>query len=123
VWPADGAVVPIAAHVEEYPSPLTSCPGYTAPAGLPVIVQLGRNATPRVRASAIVEGDRPLEHCVFDGSTYGNRDEGEQRLGRSILASRGAIVMIPRNPLRSGATYRAVIDVDGQRIEWAFSVR
>ena len=60
---------------------------------------------------------------MFDGSTYGNRDDGERRLGRSILASRGAIVMIPRNPLRSGATYRAAIDVDDQRIEWTFSVR
>ncbi|HEV3142091.1 MAG TPA: CAP domain-containing protein, partial [Vicinamibacterales bacterium] len=123
VWPSDGAVVPIAAHVEEYPSPLVSCPGYTAPSGLPLIVQLGRDETPHVRASAFVEGDRLLEHCVFDGGTYWNPDAAERRLGRSILASRGAIVMIPRNPLRPGASYRAAVDVNDRRIEWIFSVR
>jgi hypothetical protein len=123
VWPANGAVVPIAAHVEEYPSPLTSCTGYTAPAGLPLIIQLGPNATPHVRASAILEGNRSLAHCVFDGGTYWNRDDGERRLGRSILASRGAIVMIPRDPLRPGANYRATVDVNGLRIDWTFSVR
>lgn len=31
VWPADGASVPLATHAAEYPSPLTSCPGYRRP--------------------------------------------------------------------------------------------
>ena len=123
VWPAAGAVVPITTHVEEYPSPLTSCAGYTAPAGLPLIIQLGPDATTHVRASAIVEGNRSLAHCVFDGGTYRNRDDRERQLGRSILASRGAIVLIPREPLRPGANYRATVDINDLQIDWTFSVR
>lgn len=123
VWPADGASVPIAAHTSEYPSPLTSCPGYDAPTGLPLIVQLGSGQTvPHVVESWMLDGDAPLEHCVFDETTYRNRDSSQQRLGRRILASRNAIVLIPRAPLTWGSRYRAVIDVNGRLIDWTFSV-
>jgi cysteine-rich secretory family protein len=123
VWPADGASVPIAAHVSEYPSPLTSCPGYSAPAGLPLIVQLGSGGeAPRVTRSWIFEEERALEHCVFDEGTYRNGDAAQQRLGRSILASRNAIVLVPRRPLRSGAGYRAVVEVNGRVIDWTFRI-
>lgn len=122
-WPADRASVPIAAHVAEYPSPLTSCPGYAAPAGLPLIVQLGAgDDTPRVTGSWITDGEQWLEHCVFDETTYRNRDAAQQRLGRSILASRDAIVVIPRAPLRPGFTYRSVVEVNGRLIDWTFSI-
>ena len=123
VWPANGATVPIAAHTAEYPSPLTSCPGYEAPTGLPLIVQLGSGGTvPHVIESWVLEGKTALEHCAFDELTYRNRDAVQQALGRRILASRNAIVLIPREPLRPGASYRAVIEVNGRLIDWAFSV-
>jgi hypothetical protein len=123
VWPADGASVPLAMHVAEYPSPLTSCRGYKAPTGLPLIVQLGSGAgLPHVTGSWFMEGERLLEHCVFDEGTYRNRDRAQQQLGRSILAARNAIVLIPREPLRSGSSYRAVIEVNGQQIHWTFAV-
>lgn len=123
VWPAHGATVPIAAHTSEYPSPLSSCPGYDAPAGLPLIVQIGAGETvPRVTGSWILEGETLLEHCVFDEGTYRNRDADQQQLARRILASRNAIVLIPRAPLRAGARYRAVIEVNGRLIDWTFSI-
>jgi uncharacterized protein YkwD len=123
LWPADGAAVPIGTHVSEYPSPLTSCPGYRAPAGLPLIVQIGPgDETPRVTKSWLVDGRESLEHCVFDETTYRNRRDVEQRLGRSILAARDAIVLIPRHPLVPGRTYRAALEVNGRRIDWSFSV-
>jgi hypothetical protein len=123
LWPANGATVPLVAHTDEYPSPLTSCPGYSAPAGLPLIVQLGPgDAVPHVTASWIAEGDLLLEHCVFDESTYRNRDAEQQRLGRRILAARDAIVLIPRKPLHSGLFYRVVIEVNQRLIDWTFRV-
>ena len=123
MWPANGASVPLATHTAEYPNPLASCPGYKAPTGLPVIVQLGPgDQSPLVTGSWIVEDDRPLEHCVFDESTYRNRDAVQQQLGRSILAARDAIVLIPRAPLRPGASYRAVVEVDGRVIDWTFAI-
>ncbi len=123
VWPANGTSVPIAAHTAEYPSPLTSCPGYEAPAGLPLIVQLGSGgAVPHVTGSWILDGDVALPHCVFDESTYRNVDNAQQQLGRRILAARNAIVLIPRAPLRPGSRYRAVIEVNRRMIDWTFSI-
>lgn len=123
VWPADGASVPIGAHTSEYPSPLASCRGYKAPTGLPLIIQLGSGGDqPHVTASRIANGERLLEHCIFDEGTYRNRDAVGQRLGRSILAARNAIVLIPRKPLRSGVTYCAVVEVNDRVIEWTFSI-
>jgi hypothetical protein len=126
VWPAAGTTVPITSHVEEYPSPLTSCPGYKAPAGLPLIVQLGADGElPHVAGSWIapVEDDGgELEHCVFDGGTYRNRDAAQQQLARTILSARNAIVLIPREPLQPGVGYRAVVEVNGRLIDWTFGV-
>jgi hypothetical protein len=123
VWPAHGSTVPLTAHEEEYPSPLSSCPGYHAPSGLPLIVQLGRgDSQPEIMGSVISDGDAFLEHCVFDERTYRNRHADQQALGRSILDSRDAIVLIPRHPLRPGATYRVIIEANRRRIDWTFTV-
>jgi hypothetical protein len=123
VWPADGTTVPLSAGILEYPNPLTSCRGYRTPTGLPLIVQVGPGeGVPRVTGSWIFDGERSLEHCVFDERTYRNGNKGQQRLGRSILAARDAIVLIPREPLTRGRSYRAMIDVDGRHIDWTFTV-
>ena len=126
VWPADGAAVPIGTHTLEYPSPLTSCPGYKAPTGVPLIVQMGSGGgtgvVPHVTGSSISEGERLLAHCVFDERTYRNRDAAGQRLARSILAARNAIILIPREPLRPGVSYRAAVEVNDRVIRWTFSI-
>jgi len=123
VWPADGTTVPIGMHTTEYPSPLSSCAGYKAPTGLPLIVQIGAGAgVPRVTHTAISNGTRWLHHCVFDESTYRNRNGVEERLGRTILASRDAIVLIPREPLEFGLRDRVQVEVNGQQINWTFGV-
>lgn len=124
VWPADGSAVPLATHVSESPSPLTSCPGYEAPSGLPLIVQIGAGKEfPRVTGSWLSDDEGRLELCAFDEGTYKNRDAAQQQLGRSILAAHDAIVLIPRRPLRQGIRYRAVVDVNGRRIEWTFKIQ
>ena len=86
-------------------------------------MQLGSgDLVPQVTASWIVEEGRLLEHCVFGEGTYRNRNAGQQRLARSILAARDAVVLIPRGPLRPGSSYRAVVEVDGRVIDWTFAV-
>ncbi|HKZ83048.1 MAG TPA: CAP domain-containing protein [Anaerolineae bacterium] len=122
-WPADGMIVPLRLHWGESPSPLTSCPGYTAPSGLPIILEIGPgNLTPSVTGHSFIQGGAPLEHCVFDETSYSHPDPGSQSLGRSILNSRDAIVLIPRLPLTPRASYTASITVDGQTHTWTFSV-
>ncbi len=121
LWPGNGSFVLLTTHKSEHPDPLASCPGFQAPAGLPLIVQLGPGrAAPSVTGSWIIEGTRAIDHCVFDQGTYKNLDAVQQRLVRRILASRRAIILIPRTPLRPGARYRAVVEVNQRRIEWTF---
>jgi hypothetical protein len=122
-WPSDGMAVPLQYHWGEYPSPLDSCPGYSSPAGLPLIVQIGPgDIIPNVTAHAFSNQSGSLEHCVFDETSYKNPDPSAQSLGRSILSVRDAIVIIPRKPLVIGEGYTASITVNGKSYTWSFSV-
>ncbi len=124
MWPGDGATVHLTTFPgNEFPDPLSSCPGYTAPTGLPIIVQFGNGSTtPRVTASSFTQGTTELPHCVFDETTYNHPDPAFQSWGRNLLNSRDAVVIIPRAPLEPGATYTVTLTVNGTRLTWTFSV-
>lgn len=68
MWPSDGMTVFLPSYSgTESPDPLAGCPGYNAPSGLPIILQVGPgDITPDVTAHSFMQGDVPLEHCVFD---------------------------------------------------------
>lgn len=122
-WPGDGATVPLSAYYTEYPNPLTSCPGYQAPSGLPVILQLGDgNNTPSVTSYSIRVNGESLEACIFDETNYQNPDPDARRLGRAILDTRDAVVLIPRAPLIPGEFYSVSITANGQTYRWSFKV-
>jgi len=122
-WPADGMSVPLRLHWGEDPNPLTSCPGYSTPTGLPIILQLGPgNLTPVVTAHSFSHGETLLEHCVFDETSYVNPDTSQQRSVRRILDGRDAVVIIPRDPLEPGEQYTVSVSVDGTPYTWSFSV-
>jgi hypothetical protein len=122
-WPGDGATVPLNLHWGEFPSPLTSCPGYSVPTGLPVLLLLGPGKIiPRVSAHEFRQGSTSLEHCLFDETSYENPDPGERKLVKAVLAARNAIVLIPRQPLRSGLTYTVSITTNDETITWSFTV-
>jgi hypothetical protein len=124
LWPANGMTVPIGTHTSEWPNPLTSCAGYSAPAGLPIIVQLGSGSlVPVGTKSMIWLGKDRVEHCVFDETSYWNPNSADRQLGRSILAARDAIVIVPKYPLKSGATYRVHLESSGQTVDWSFRVQ
>jgi len=122
-WPAEGMTLPLRSFWGEYPDPLTSCPGYRLPTGLPIIVQFGAGErTPRVTAHSLRDGGTALEHCVITEESYVNPDAGAQQTGRLILGQRDAVVLIPRQRLAGGATYTASLTVDGQTYSWTFAV-
>jgi hypothetical protein len=106
----------------ESPNPLTSCPGYSAPSGPPIMLQIGfGNQTPVVSGHSFSSNGTPLEHCVFDETNYTNPNPSYQSLGRSVLNSRDAIVLIPRQPLNQGSKYAVSITVNGVTHSWEFT--
>lgn len=123
-WPADGANIPLNSYTGgEYPDPLSPCQGYKTPVGLPIILQVGAGEkTPKVGAHSFRQGSNQLEHCIFGETSYTNPDGGAQELGRNLLASRDAIVLIPRSPLTPGKTYTVSITADGRTYSWSFQV-
>ncbi len=124
VLPSDGSTLPIDRYDgNEVPDPLTSCAGYTAPAGFPLIVMAGPGFTgTTVTDHSLTTNGSPVEHCVFDGSTYTNPDPGLQSTARNVLGSRDAVVMMAKAPLAKGATYQASVTVNGETIAWSFTV-
>lgn len=124
-FPADGETTWIGRHnLFEWPDPLTSCPGYSRPSGPPIVVQLGNGTlTPTVYGHVLMQGDQPVESCLFDESTYHNPDVWAEKTGRQILNSQDAVVIMPRYPLIADQTYTVQLDANGQRYQWSFKTR
>jgi uncharacterized protein YkwD len=122
-WPGEGVKVPLTSFTSEYPDPLSSCNGYSSPAGLPIILQIGAgDERPNVSSHSFKKGNVALDHCVFDENTYSNPNPNAQSLGRAILDMRDAIVLMPRDPLVPGETYKVSMTVNGKNYSWSFSV-
>lgn len=122
-WPGSGMVIDHTSFTSETPNPLTSCPGYTAPSGFPVILQIGPgDLSPVVTDHAFLQGDSPLEHCLFTETTYNNPNSSQQDTARAILDGRDAIVLIPRQPLIPGVQYTVSITANGVPYSWSFRV-
>ena len=128
IWPSDGKTVPFTRFGGgERPDPLTSCRGYKAPAGLPILFLAspatnGGKTAPRVTNMRFSSGTQALDHCVFTQATYKNPKSDELELARSILGNRRAIVLIPKAPLTKGTMYTVSMTVDGQAYTWSFTV-
>ncbi len=127
-FPGPGAVI----HLLEYPGrespdPLAhgGCSGFEAPTGLPLVVQLGSDPlgarTPDVTGASLDAGDgTSLEVCWFSEATYSNPDGEAQDRARTVLDTRDAVVIIPRDPLEPGRTYTASVTADGRTYTWSF---
>jgi Cysteine-rich secretory protein family len=125
-WPSDGMTVYLNSYTQgtDAPEPLTSCPGFLSPTGLPISLQLGNGnlTTVNVSASALWDGTNFLDHCIFTENTYLNPDSILQTRGRALLGMRDAIVLIPRYPLTAGAVYTVSLTANQQSYRWAFTV-
>ncbi|MBV8773663.1 MAG: hypothetical protein JO166_15250 [Deltaproteobacteria bacterium] len=121
-FPPDGSVMPTGQFSEEWPSPLTSCPGYVSPAGLPITLELGYMLVPDLSDYSVTDVDHstPIEACAFNADTYVNPDTIAQTAARAILREFGAIIVMPRQPLSSGRY--AVSVTAGKKYSWAFHI-
>lgn len=113
----------------ESPDPLThktcSDSGFTAPTGLPIIIQLGADPkgtnTPSVTNVSVKKGSTDLTICWFDETSYTNPDSSLQDTARNGLNVHDAVIIIPEDPLEAGATYTVSVTADGLTHEWTFT--
>jgi hypothetical protein len=121
-FPPKGSKVPFAAmESPEWPSPLTACPGYLLPVGLPITVQLVHPANLVSYSIGDLTAGQKLAACAFDAETYDNPDATQETDAHHALAANRAIVLIPKYPLHAGHRYQIKIQA-GSEYEWSFEV-
>jgi hypothetical protein len=107
-----------------WPNLFTSCPGLGLPVGLPITLELGPSAPDQnILRHSITTNQQPLEHCIFIPGSYVGMDDAQTLVGRQVLGTFGAIVLIPRLPLRAGNSYSVSVSTDRKEYRWSFSVR
>jgi hypothetical protein len=114
-WPGNGQTVPLRSYGGgEFPNPLTACPGYSVPTGLPIFIQVGGNvATTAGPVHSFTGNGTALAHCVIDST---NPSVG------SNLTGRGGVIIIPQQPLQPGVNYVVALTVNGVPYTWSFQV-
>ncbi len=143
MFPANATTIPSNLSVlivGEWPEPLSlSCSGYTRPAGYPITLQFDQRFVPKLLSYALTRNGSPVDACGYDSITYENSEKATQNWAREGLKDRGAIVLIPREPLQRGAAYAITVMVEAQsdpfdwgqsspftgqtrKYDWSFSV-
>ena len=122
-FPPANSTFPLAAFsTGELPNPLASCPGYTAPTGFPITLQLGGPAAVKLDSGTITSDGQPIATCAFDATSYRGPDETQTYAGRSVLTAFGAVVLIPKARLHSGKTYNVSLVANGKPYNWTFTI-
>ena len=124
MYPPDGATIrngKFSAEESEWPDPLATC-GYHTPTGMPITLQIGGTAAARLEAYSLSRNGVAVASCAFDASSYKSSDRVAMQRVKSQLAHFAGIVMVPKEPLAPGATYRVKITASGQNFSWWFAV-
>ena len=127
-FPPDGATIAMRSFANEWPDPLTSCPGYEPPSGLAITLQLGADMDTHLGEYSLkrvtTDGSTvALDVCGFDSTSYSNPDAYSQQLGRGVLRNDALVVLIPRRPLAKGAKYAVSIIANDRKYDWTFATR
>jgi hypothetical protein len=123
-FPPAGGTTRLNSSGNEWPNPLTACPGYSAPTGLPITLELGTMMDVHMSAySLTLIGAVPaaLEACGFDAASFANPDPAQQSRVKDLLHHFGAVVVIPRAPLIAG-NYSVSIEANGRAYAWSFAI-
>src|SRR5258708_37993973 len=114
-FPGNGATEPLMSYGgNEFPDPLQGCPGYSAPTGLPVFIQVGGNvSTVAGPVHSFPANGVALNHCVIDSTN--------SAVGSNLVA-RGGVIVIPQAPLQAGVKYVVALTVNGAPYTWSFTV-
>ena len=123
--PPDGATVKPSGFGNEWPSPISPCTGYpyNAPA---ITIQVGINMAARITDASLTQttgaaAGTKVGTCAYDLQTYTNPDPGTQAHGREVLKGFGEAVMMVRDPLIGGESYRVDMTVNGKPYSWSLT--
>jgi len=125
-FPPDGATVNLQSYAgDDYPDPLSSCPGYKAPAGAPISFQLGEgygaDGSLEVSSDSLTRDGVEIDTCLITAASYVGRDASQTEFGKARLAGLGAAVILPREPLAPGH-YNVALKEGGKLYSWGFTV-
>jgi uncharacterized protein YkwD len=123
--PPDGATVKAPGFGGEWPNPVSSCPGYSTSSPA-ITLNLGVNVPAKITDAHLTQttgaaAGTIVETCAYDSDGYTNPDAGDQARGREVLRSFGEVVMMVRDPLAGGETYRVAMTVNGKPYSWSFT--
>jgi hypothetical protein len=122
-FPPDGSTVRFGSFDGlEWPDPLTSCNGFKPPTGLPLSVQLGSFVKASITDASVIVNGASIPTCNIDSTNYVNPDPVTQDSGRNGLLEFGAVIIIPKTPIPSGATCKVSTSVNGRQYNWSFKV-
>ena len=123
--PPDGATVKPSGFGNEWPSPISPCAGYpyNAPA---ITLQVGINMAAKLGDASLTQttgaaAGTKVATCAYDFQNYTNPDAGTQAHGREVLRGFGEVVMMVRDPLIGGASYRVEMTVNGKPYSWSIT--
>jgi len=114
-FPGNGTTEPLTSYGGgEFPDPLQACPGYSAPTGLPVFIEVGGNVSTTAGPIHSFTGNGvPLAHCVIDSTNSAVS---------SYLVARGGVIVVPQQPLQAGVRYTVALTVNGVPYTWSFTI-
>lgn len=122
--PDKGTAVVASFDGKAQPNPQTSC-GYSGETGPPILLSLGApmgGIEVKLSSYSFSENGAQLESCAFDETSYKNPDGYLQTLGRHYLYWGGAVILVPRAPLKPGHSYTVSITADSKPYTWSFTV-
>jgi hypothetical protein len=108
-WPGNGMTVPLSFFSNnESPSPTAACgSSYTTTSvGLPIDLMVGPQTSLTVQSSSLTYNGSALPFCEVD-----QNQAGLDSTARSLLSSRGQVVLIPQNQLQREHAYTASVTV------------
>ena len=125
-FPPDGSTVNLSTYAGgDLPNPLTACPGYSAPTGPAISLQLGKgdgpNGAVEVPEHSLTRDGVELESCLITAASSPGATTEEIAATRRILTRWGAVILIPRQTLTPGR-YQVSITADSKHYAWSFAI-
>ena len=124
MYPGDGQTTAVLSQrIREWPDATMHC-GYSRPVGAPIVLMIGSgNQTPNVGNYSVTQNGSAIDVCMVNETNFSHSDSYEQSVGRVILNSLDAIVLVPRAPMQPDAAYTVNLEVNGVAHNWTFNTR